>query len=172
VPTAFAMTADIMRKAVRTMTNSPLILFVDGHVDDREYFTHRLGLSFPDFQIVHAAAGRSCLTFCERQSVDCVVLEIALPDMSGFEVLLKLIPRAQSPEIAVIVLTRLSNTYLLEAAIRNGAQAALHKGVTSADVLDKAILKALSTVPTNVRRPFSSQRSQPIRNLDTSTRLA
>ena len=48
------------------------------------------------------------------------------------------------------MLTRLSNPQLLEAAVENGAQAALVKGDTSAEVLEKAILKALSTLRVNL----------------------
>ncbi len=66
--------------------------------------------------------------------------------MSGFEVLAKLVPRAYHPEIAVIVLTRLPNPFLLDVAIKNGAQAALQKGVGSGDLLEHSIRKAISTV--------------------------
>lgn len=46
----------------------------------------------------------------------------------------------------VPVLTRLTNPYLLDLALKNGAVAALFKGSTSGDILDKTILKALSSV--------------------------
>ena len=132
------------------MSNSPLILFVDGNLSDREYYSSRLRSSSPDSQIVHAATGRSGLAFCERQAVNCVVLEIDLPDMSGFEVLLKLIQRPYQPGMAVLMLTRLSNPHFLEAAITNGAQAALCKGFTSAEILEKVMRKALSTLQVNL----------------------
>jgi DNA-binding NarL/FixJ family response regulator len=74
------------------------------------------------------------------------VLEIDLPDISGFEVLAKLVPRAYHPEIAVIVLTRLPNPFLLDLAIKNGAQVALHKTLGSGDLLAPSILKAISRV--------------------------
>lgn len=85
--------------------------------------------------------GRTGLDLCARQPIDCVVLEIDLPDMSGFEVLARLIPRVYHPEIAVIVITWLTNEFLLDLAIRNGAQAAFLKPMTSGDILDKTILK-------------------------------
>jgi PleD family two-component response regulator len=75
-----------------------------------------------------------------------VVLEIDLPDMSGFEVLAKLVPRTSHPEIAVIVLTRLSNQFLLALAIKNGAQAAFRKTLGFGDRLEQSILKSISTV--------------------------
>jgi DNA-binding NarL/FixJ family response regulator len=75
-----------------------------------------------------------------------VVLEIDLPDMSGFEVLAKLVPRTYRPEIAVIVLTRLPNRFLLDLAMKNGARAAFQKTVGIGDLLEESILKAISTV--------------------------
>ena len=63
-----------------------------------------------------------------------MVLEIDLPDLSGFEALAKLVPRAYHPEIAVIILTRLPNPFLLN-AIKNGAQVALQKTLGSGDLL-------------------------------------
>ena len=77
--------------------------------------------------MVQAETGQTGLDIRARQPIDCVVLEIDLPDMSGFEVLAKLIPRAYRPEIAVIVLTRLQSESLLDLAIMNGAQAAFLK---------------------------------------------
>lgn len=140
-----------MRRAIRLMSHAPVILFVDGNLADREYYSQHIRVTFPNFKIVHAATGKSGLDFCERKPADCiVVLEMDLPDMSGFEVLLRLIPHAQQPEIAVIMLTRLSNPHLLEAAVESGAQAALVKGITSVEILEKAILKALSTLQVNL----------------------
>ena len=60
--------------------------------------------------------------------------------------------RAWQPEIPVIILTRTANQFLLEAAIKNGAQAAFYKPMTSGDMLDKAILKAMSVVPKDRKR--------------------
>ena len=66
--------------------------------------------------------------------------------MSGFEVLSTLVPRPYRPEIAVIVLTRFPNQFLLDLAIKNGAQAAFHKEAGSGDLLEHSIRKAISTV--------------------------
>ena len=113
-----------MTKGGRSMSDSPHILLIDGDLEDREHYTQCLQTSSPDYLVVQAETGRAGLALCKYHSLDCVVLELDLPDMSGFEVLLKLVPRVQHPEIAVIVLTRMANQYLLEAAIRNGAQVA------------------------------------------------
>ena len=134
------------------MSNSPFILLIDANHEDRGYYTQCLRTSPPEFVVLHATTGRSGLELCTQQRIDCIVLEIDLPDMSGFEVLSKLIPAGQHPEIVVIILTRNANQYLLEAAIKNGAQAALHKSMTSGDTLGKAILNAISTVQKDRKR--------------------
>lgn len=56
------------------------------------------------------------------------------------------------PEVAVIVLTRLSNPYLLEAALTNGARAPLQKNMASGDLLDMAVLKAMAAVQRDRKR--------------------
>jgi|SRR5687768_3305632 len=86
------------------------------------------------------------LDICARQPIDCVVLEIDLPDISGCELLAKLVPRAYHPQIAVIILTRLPNPFLLDLAIKNGAQVALQKTLGSGDLLAPSILKAVSAL--------------------------
>src|SRR5690242_1527493 len=129
------------------MSNSPLILLlIDDNPEDREYYTQLLRTSLPDAFVLHTSTGQSGLAFCELRTVDCVVLEIDLPDMSGFDVLQQLSPRVEHPDIAAIVLTGLSNQSLLEATIEGGAQFAFHKNMVTADVLTTAVLKAISTV--------------------------
>jgi DNA-binding response OmpR family regulator len=93
---------------------------------------------------MEAATGRMGLDLFQSQSIDCVVLELDLPYMSGFEVLLTLVPLARQPEIAVIFLTRLTNPHLHKVGVQNGAQAYLRKTFTSGDLLDNAILKAIA----------------------------
>ena len=75
--------------------------------------------------------------------------------MSGFEVLLRLVPRVWHPDHAVIVLTRTANTYLLQAARTNGARSAFYKPMTSGDMLYKAVLKAMSAVPGDGKRDIA-----------------
>lgn len=123
------------------------ILLIDGDHYDRDFYVERLRKSLPGYVVIPAITGRMGLAICERQQIDCVILELDLPDMSGFEVLLKLVPDPRHPHIPVIILTRLGNPHLLDAAISNGAQAALDKRMASGDILDKTILKAITAIP-------------------------
>lgn len=132
---------------VVVMSDATTVLLIDNDPQYYDYYTQRLRrTSSLNYDVVRAATGRTGLDICARQPIDCVVLEIDLPDISGFEVLAKLVPRAYHPEIAVIVLTRLPNPFLLDLAIKNGAQVALHKTLGSGDLLAPSILKAISRV--------------------------
>lgn len=128
------------------MSHSLTILLIDGYHQDREHYVEQLRKSSPDHVVVQATSGRMGLDICKSRPIDCVIVELDLPDMSGFEVLLRLIPSVRHPEIAVIVLTRIPNPHLIEASITNGAQAAYCKTMAYGDSLDKAILRAVATV--------------------------
>lgn len=128
------------------MAGATTILLIDGDPQYLDYCFQHLRASSSHYDVMQAITGRSGLYICGRQPIDCVVLEIDLPDMSGFEVLAKLVPRTYRPEIPVIILTRLNNDYLLDLAIRNGAHAAFLKSTTSADNLENIILRAISSV--------------------------
>jgi len=128
------------------MSDTISILLIDANHHDRESYAHRLKASSLNFNVVQSATGHAGLDICARQSFDCVVLEINLPDMSGFQVLEFLVWNASHPQMPVVVLTSLSNEHLLELALKNGAQAALQKRTPSADILEESILKAIATV--------------------------
>lgn len=126
------------------------VLLIDSKDIDRNYYADRLKLCSSDYVIFHAASGKAGISVCETVSIDSVVLEIDLADMSGFEVLVQLVSRP--PKAAVVVLTHLTNPFLLDLALKNGAQAALYKNATSGDVLDKTILRAVSTIQRDHKR--------------------
>jgi DNA-binding NarL/FixJ family response regulator len=125
---------------------STTILFIDNHDDDRQYWVERLSMSLPDSMILEASTGKAGLTICRSQRAECVISELTLPDMSGFEVLLQLVPKPRHPEIAFIFLTRLTLSPMKHLALNNGAQAYLVKSHSSGDELDSTIHKALAAV--------------------------
>ena len=127
------------------------VLLIDSRDTDRNYYGDRLKICSSSYVIFHAASGKAGISVCETVSIDCVVLEIDLADKSGFEVLVQLVP-TRPPKVAVLVLTHLTNPFLLDLALRNGAVAALNKEATSGDVLDKTILRAVSTLRRDHKR--------------------
>ena len=103
-------------------------------------------MSSPGYVILEASSGKAGLAICQSQRVDCIVSELTLPDMSGFEVLVQMVPEPLHPEIAFIFFTRLTLAPMKDLALRNGAHAYLFKTHSSGDELASTIHKALATV--------------------------
>jgi DNA-binding NarL/FixJ family response regulator len=158
------------------MSDAISILFIDGNKRDRDYYAWRLQASPLRYDIVHAATGRAGLDRCARQPIDCVVVEIDLPDMSGFEVLAKLVRSACHPEMAVVVLTGQPNPYLLELALKNGAQGALQKMTPSGHMIERSILNAIASVKRDRElrhgQTLSDAATTPLSGQDKSANLA
>jgi DNA-binding NarL/FixJ family response regulator len=123
-----------------------IILLVDSHDKDRTYYTDRLKNSLPDCVILEARDGQTGLDLYHSRRVDCIVTELQLPDMSGFELLVNVVPRASYPTVAVVVLTHSSTPGLSDLAKKNGAQALLVKRLTAGDELARVIEKAIACV--------------------------
>lgn len=122
------------------------VLFIDGSQKQRAYWAEQLKQSSPNYQIVEASDGKSGLDIFRSRWIDCVVLEVALPDDSGFPTLVKLVPIASKQQVPVIVLTQLPYPGVWELTKENGAYACFHKARASGEDLDKAIQGAVAFV--------------------------
>ncbi len=125
---------------------STSVLFIDGSKNQRAYWAAQLKQCSPDYQILEASDGQAGLDICRSSRIDCVVLELSLPDQSGFQTLVNLVPIASRPQVAVIVLTLLTGRGLWELAKQNGAYVCLAKQFSSGEDLDKAIQRAVAFV--------------------------
>ena len=134
---------------------STTILLIDHHDDDRQYWVDRLRMSSPDYVILEASTGKAGLAICRSQRVECIVSELTLPDMSGFEVLSQVVLNPRNPEIAFIFFTRLTLAPMKDLALRNGAHAYLFKARSSGDELASTIDKALANVAFTRTEPCS-----------------
>jgi CheY-like chemotaxis protein len=146
------------------------ILFIDSYNIERNYYANQLKQLSSDYVIYHAASGSTGLALCQARPIDIVVLEINLEDMSGFEVLAQLVTNIRYRDVAVIVLTHLTNPFLLEMATENGALAGLCKSFTPAESLDRHILRALSIVSRG-RNPLKAEDVTLLRNPPTFFQL-
>ena len=122
------------------------ILLVDGNDKDRTYYVDRIKSALPDYIVLEAKDGLSGLNLYHSRRVDCIVTELHLPDMSGFELLLEVNPHASKPEVAVIILARMAWRAVIDMAKDNGAQAFLVKRATAGEELIPVIQKAIATV--------------------------
>lgn len=122
------------------------VLLIDGSKNQCTYWAEQLKACSADYEILEASDGESGLVLCWSRRIDCVVLELSLPEESSFEVLMKLVPIPSRPHIPVIVLTLMTHPGILELAMQNGAHTCLVKKFTSGEDLDRAIQRAIAFV--------------------------
>jgi len=122
------------------------VLLIDGFATDRTHFADQLRGCSCEYQVIEATNGQSGRALYRFQRVDCVVLELALPDQSGFKLLVDLVPHPSRPHVAVIVLTHLTYRGIWELAKQYGAYACLVKQHTTGNDLDKVIQRAVAFV--------------------------
>jgi len=127
------------------LTTLTTVLIIDDNDGDRRYWCEALKHSVHNYTVLEASKGQLGLDLCRSQRVDCIVLELDMPE-SGFYVLFDLIRHRTRPQIAVVILTHLLAPNLLEMAKNNGAQVCLVKQATSAQDLENAIQNALAAV--------------------------
>jgi CheY-like chemotaxis protein len=103
------------------LSNLTSILLIDGSNNHRVYWANQLQRCSPDFQIVEASDGQSGLALFRSRRIDCVVMDLSLPDRPGFEVLAELVPTPSRPTVPVLVLTLLAHRTVWELAKQYGA---------------------------------------------------
>lgn len=77
------------------------ILIVDDDPDVVEAITLSFGVQWADARIREAKDGRSALGAVGKENPDVVLLDIALPDMDGFEVLRRIRERSDVPVLMI-----------------------------------------------------------------------
>ena len=121
------------------------VLLIEDDPEQLAFWSSALKNCSSHYSVLEAASGQEGLELLRHHQVDCVVLDLDLSSSSGFQFLLDVVPNRNRPEIAVLIFTRLQNPTLERMSLENGAQAYLIKQGSSADALDKAIQKAVTT---------------------------
>src|SRR5439155_9087872 len=98
-------------------------------------------LGHDDVDIIVAATGAEALARLREQACDCVVLDLRLPDMSGFEVLAQIRDDAGLSDLPVVVFTGRELSAEEDAELRTMARSVVVKGVESPErLLDETAL--------------------------------
>jgi CheY-like chemotaxis protein len=98
-------------------------------------------LGHDDIEIVVAETGAEALQILHREPCDCVVLDLKLPDMSGFEILEKLRADECLSDVPVVVFTGRELTAEEDAKLHTMARSIVVKGVESPErLLDETSL--------------------------------
>jgi CheY-like chemotaxis protein/signal transduction histidine kinase/HAMP domain-containing protein len=98
-------------------------------------------LGHDDVEIVTAGTGEEALEALREEPYDCVVLDLRLPDMSGFEVLEQLRGDAELSDVPVVVFTGRELSAEEDARLHTMARSIVVKGVESPErLLDETAL--------------------------------
>jgi signal transduction histidine kinase len=107
------------------------ILLVDDELSNRVLIRYCLE---SEYEVLEAADGASALALLERETVDLVLLDVMMPDMSGFEVCRR-IKNTRSDYLPVILLTALDQQAERNAGLDAGADDFLSKPVDREELL-------------------------------------
>jgi CheY-like chemotaxis protein len=98
-------------------------------------------LGHDDIEIVNASTGREALDIMRAEACDCVVLDLRLPDMSGFEVLESMRAEESLADLPVVVFTGRELSANEDAQLHTMARSIVVKGVESPErLLDETAL--------------------------------
>ncbi|HCV26956.1 MAG TPA: response regulator [Dehalococcoidia bacterium] len=78
------------------------VLVIDDDLDIVEAVTAVVSISWPESEIIEAADGNSAIEHAIRTEPDIVVLDLGLPDMTGFDVMRTI---RESSEVPIVMLT-------------------------------------------------------------------
>ncbi|MDH3442926.1 MAG: sigma-54 dependent transcriptional regulator, partial [Deltaproteobacteria bacterium] len=98
-------------------SNLGTILVVDDEPDTREIIKDRLEAA--GYQILVAASGGECLDTLEREHPQLILLDMAMPDMNGLEVLSEIRKRGQG--VSVVMITAYGTIERAVQAMKEGA---------------------------------------------------
>jgi adenylate cyclase len=126
------LVADVLRTVkplpadgVRAAAYSSRILVVDDNASNRDVLERRLVRE--GHRVVCAANGTSALELIVRQEFDLILLDLIMPEMSGFEVLRRLKAAEHTRHIPVIVISALDELDSVVRCIEAGAEDYLTK---------------------------------------------
>jgi len=122
-----------------TLTRTKRLLVVEDNDIERQSIVELLG--YQDIETVAVATGGEALDAMRDKSFDCVVLDLRLPDMTGFELLEKLHAQPALADMPVIVFTGKELTPEEQMRLKGMAKSIVLKDIKSPErLLDETAL--------------------------------
>lgn len=88
-----------------------------------------------DIRVVgEAASGRSAIDLVRKEQIDVLIMDIAMPDQNGLDVLAML--RAKAPDMGVLILSGYPEEHYAVNLIRQGASGYLNKECDPAEIVE------------------------------------
>lgn len=110
----------------------PLILTVD---DDSVMNVHVMSSLKANYKVVTLNSGKAALKFLSDNEVDLVILDINMPEVSGFQVYEKMQEDPKTKDVPVIFLTGIEKEEVLAQIIKSGANDYILKPIAPAEIL-------------------------------------
>jgi CheY-like chemotaxis protein/signal transduction histidine kinase/HAMP domain-containing protein len=130
------------------------LLVVEDNAAERMSITELL--AHDDIDILSSETGQDALETLRKQPCDCVVLDLRLPDMSGFEVLERIRADASIADVPVVVFTGRELSAEEDAQLHTMARSIVVKGVESPErLLDETALflhRVITDLPADKQR--------------------
>ncbi|MCB9449973.1 MAG: GAF domain-containing protein [Anaerolineaceae bacterium] len=132
---------DALARVVRVKPQYP-IMIVDHNVNDRVQLARML--IHAGYEVIEAETGEEALNLLSKHDVSLILLEIVMPDMSGFDLLEKLWAKYGKDEIPVVAVTNNGIPVFEREKLDQHLVHVLKKGQASGNVLIEQIRVALN----------------------------
>ncbi len=127
------------------------ILIVEDNAGDADLVAEHFEDSYLDVELLVTPRLSSATAILREEPIDCVLLDLGLPDVRGTETVVRL--REVAPDVPVVVLTGFDDAAIAGSCVRLGAQEYLEKGQLSPRSLAQAVeLAMLRVSESRVRR--------------------
>ncbi|MBW4691248.1 MAG: PAS domain S-box protein [Lyngbya sp. HA4199-MV5] len=141
------------------MTDALTILIVDDSVTDKSVYRRFLERdSRHTYHFLEAGTGERALELYQQAMPDLVLLDYALPDSDGLEILEQMKRVSRYDQLPIVMLTGQGDETLAVQVIKNGAQEYLVKGKLTADVLCRTVQNVV--VRTRLAQQLAQQQEQ------------
>jgi HAMP domain-containing protein/CheY-like chemotaxis protein/signal transduction histidine kinase len=127
-------------------------------------------IAHTDIEISTASTGSEALALLSERTFDCVVLDLRLPDMSGFELLQRMQQDERLQDLPVVVYTGRELSDAEQSELKRTAKSVVLKGVQSPErLLDETALflhRVIAELPPSKQRMIETlhQSDEPLRN--------
>jgi len=149
-PTTANLEVAFDRLKAFTQPRTKRLLVVEDNDIERDAVIELLG--YDDIDIVSAGSGQAALAALRKQPFDCVVLDLRLPDMTGFDLLEQLRQEAELATVPVVVFTGKELSPDEQARLNSMAKSIVLKDVRSPErLLDETALflhRVVTQLPT------------------------
>lgn len=127
------------------------ILVVEDSSSDRELLIFTLQEHFQEeAHFREAATLKDAHSYLERGNVDCIILDLQLPDSAGLDTFLRVY--TAYPQIPIIIATHNANLELARQLVRAGAEDVILKNFTHTTAIFRRILLATERTARNRKR--------------------